>query len=88
MAALTPKHPSGCRRLRSWTEAGLDEQLRELALNCCDLLVAPDLADADADGAIITGTRYNPRKTLSIASGPSSEHGVANVAVTTLGDRF
>ena len=40
------------RRLRSWAEAGLGEQLHELALEAYDRMIGLDLADVSADGAI------------------------------------
>lgn len=40
------------RRLRSWAEAGLGEQLHELALDAYDRMIGLDLADVSADGAI------------------------------------
>ncbi|SIM86047.1 IS5 family transposase [Micromonospora cremea] len=41
-----------CRRLRSWAQAGLGEQLHELALDAYDRMIGLDLADVSADGAI------------------------------------
>lgn len=40
------------RHLRSWTEAGLGEQVHELALDADDWMIGLDLADISADGAI------------------------------------
>jgi hypothetical protein len=40
------------RRLRLWAEAGLGEQLHELALDAYDRMIGLDLADVSADGAI------------------------------------
>ena len=40
------------RRLRSWAEAGLGEQIHALALDAYDRMIGLDLADISADGAI------------------------------------
>ncbi|RQW99265.1 hypothetical protein DLJ59_25070 [Micromonospora inaquosa] len=40
------------RRLHLWAEAGLGEQLHELALDAYDRMIGLDLADVSADGAI------------------------------------
>jgi len=40
------------RRLRSWAQAGLGEQLHALALDAYDRMIGLDLADVSADGAI------------------------------------
>lgn len=40
------------RRLHVWAEAGLGEQLHELALDAYDRMIGLDLADVSADGAI------------------------------------
>ncbi|HEX5543450.1 MAG TPA: transposase [Micromonospora sp.] len=40
------------RRLRLWAEAGLGEQLHELALDAYDRMIGLELADVSVDGAI------------------------------------
>ena len=40
------------RRLRLWADAGLGEQVHELALDAYDRMIGLDLADVSADGAI------------------------------------
>jgi transposase len=40
------------RRLRVWAEAGLGDQLHELALDAYDRMIGLELADVSADGAI------------------------------------
>lgn len=40
------------RRLRLWADAGLGEQVHELALDAYDRMIGLDLADISADGAI------------------------------------